>query len=722
MKRIGSLFSFAALSCLIFLSLVCAGSAFAVNDVSLSVNAEKKSVMVGEEFSITYSATVYDAKKFSLNRAPNFPDFVVVSESKRFRDKLIGGKVYTTFVYSYVIKAKKAGRLKTGRAAFAYGKVTYTTAPVEIEVKQPPVEKPKPPVEKPKPPVEKPKPPVKKPKPPVEKPKPPVEKPKPPVEKPKPPVEKPKPPVEKPKPPVKKPKPPVEKPKPPVKKPKPPVEKPKPPVEKPKPPVKKPKPPVEKPKPPVEKPKPPKVENVKQKIGKKPESKEAKPKKKGKKKGKVGYPKKRGALFVRASVNKSNPFAGEGIIYTFRLYHPLDYFGSPAFTPPGFTGFFVEELPQSRSSKKIAELGGKYIIEELNYAIFPLVTGKISIPTGTLEYKGTDGRLHVLRSDNVKVAVKRLPKYKPDFDVPYSGSVGSFNIQLKVKEKKPVQHEPFNITITIRGKGNITGIDEPYFVKDDDFSYTLLDTKENIITQAAGLSGGKDFIYSVIIKKAGKVSFNKINYVYFDPVKEKYVKVSTKKETIVVSPGKKAEWKRGDDFKGLNSILAPIRVGEKIKKGYSFYKSGLFFYIMLILLFSSLTALSFSFRKVYEVNNKEVITKKKAMKAALAGIEDARSHLHNQKIEDFYIKIQNLLNQFFIDRYDLDIISHPLDLLEELITANQREKELISGLTEKIRLLNYFRYSSKTKISEEELREFLTELKKNIKGIQKCNG
>lgn len=621
---------------IVFVFAVCA---FA-QDVVLSVDVPRKSVLAGEEFPITYSISVIDTEKLNLEQLPDFRGFTVIKESKKRTRRMIVGQAYTNLIYSYVLKAdERAGKklvikkLTIGRAVFGYDNVKYKTAPIDIEVKIPPGKKQalakglakiKP--EQAKPVIKEPAPATKK-------------------------------------------------------------------------------------------------QEVGEDIAKIDENKikvEHDDSNKSKKTLKVEDNNKKYDISVSASVNKPEPFVGEEVIYTFNFYHKTDYIGAPAFTPPSFTGFFVEELPQSREFEHVDKLKGEYVIEGVNYSLFPLVAGAISIPGATLEYKEEDGSITTIKSNPVDLKVNKIEKSDQAVSTPFSGGVGSFKISQKVEADKAVMEEPFNVVITIKGEGNINGISEPYFINNNDFDYTLIDTEKMITKATDGIYGDKSFVYSVVPKNEGKLTYKGAGYTYFDPVKKKYKEISTQEKVIKVLPSSKKKAKvKKKDLVDLDQILKPIRTGVKIKKAHRYYMTSQFYYIVLVLFLASLLAVTISSRKAFEADNMDIVIKRRAIKEALASIEEARSHLHKQNIENFYIEVHNLLNKFFVDKYGLDIIYHPLDSIERRVIGSVEVKKLIKELVDKIKLLNYFRYS-KVDVTEKELKEYLKNLKKNIKEIKKC--
>ncbi|MFC1856172.1 hypothetical protein ACFL2A_06495, partial [Thermodesulfobacteriota bacterium] len=123
------------------------------------------------------------------------------------------------------------------------------------------------------------------------------------------------------------------------------------------------------------------------------------------------------------------------------------------------------------------------------------------------------------------------------------------------------------------------------------------------------------------------------------------------------------------------------------------------------------------YKKTYESKNGDKIRVGKAFKTALKGLDDAESHLHKQNFEAFYLEVHNLLNKLYVDRYGVDLIEHPLDSLVEELDCLGKERTLLIELTEKVQMLNYFRYSSTTAMTTEELINFLASLKDNITGI-----
>ncbi len=599
----------------------------AVDDIVISINSDKKLVYVGDEFTITYSISVTNPKKFSLKKSADFNKIKgaeLISTREKTTSYLIGGIPYTTFIYRYTIRASKAGAIKAGRSVFTYESATYKTSPVAVRVlpaavsikKRDKVVRSNAKEAKNTGKVEK--------------------------------------------------------------------------------------------KPAEVAKEPAKKRDIEKNMGRRP-------KKQGRMKEIMGLA---GSFAVESVASNPSPYVGEGVVYQFRFYHKIEYVGAPAFSPPQFTGFYVEELPQSRGLVEVERFGGEFIIEEVNYILFPLVAGNVTIPPASLEVRDSAGKMNTLWSDPTDIVVRKLPEYKGNVAIPFSGSVGELSIALELDTNKMiVEAEPFQVSLTVKGVGNITGISEPRFISTDDFDYTLIEAKSSVDKEIDRISGEKRFVYSVTARRAGDIPFDGAAYVYFDTQKVEYVEARTKAAVLNVKPGKNEAAKERAAASAISAILAPIRAGVIISKRTPFYKTHYYTFIMLFLVFSSLLVVSVSLKRGYEERNKDALVKKRAVKTALTGIRDARAHLHNQKIEDFYIQMRYLLNQFFKEKFGIELIAHSLDSLAELINVGKKDKKVIKELISNIKLLNYFRYST-VEVTEDELKDYLTELRRTLKELK----
>jgi hypothetical protein len=261
--------------------------------------------------------------------------------------------------------------------------------------------------------------------------------------------------------------------------------------------------------------------------------------------GEDPYEKIRQNLFLKVLVDRSQCFAGEPILATFKLYSRLQS-RSDIIKNPGFYGFTVHDMVNLADKEMLTEeINGKlfdvHTIRKVQ--LFPLHEGVFIIDAMEVMNKVEFSRSIVNRKaeqeiaegvlDNdetatnenaevyetristqpVLIRVKPLPNKPPDFD----GAVGHFSISSSLLKNKIARNEEGVFEIVIRGQGNFTQINAPVVnwpAGIEGFEPVIVDSIDK--TQLP-LKGSRSFRYSFTGARPGKYSIPATSFTYFDP-------------------------------------------------------------------------------------------------------------------------------------------------------------------------------------------------------------
>ncbi|MCB0210025.1 MAG: protein BatD [Anaerolineae bacterium] len=240
-------------------------------------------------------------------------------------------------------------------------------------------------------------------------------------------------------------------------------------------------------------------------------------------------------FFVIADVDNPNPYLGQQIVYTFRIYQALGFPpGQPDYTPPSFTDFWSHEIVAP--SHYTVDLNGiGYTVTEIMTALFPANLGSITIEPASLVIPG--GLLSPdirLEAEPVQVEVKPLPEQgKPEN---FSGAVGQYNIRATLSESQVVINNPVTLLIEIEGIGNIQTLAEPPLPEMAE--WRLFETKSfsDINTENGKVGGTRTFERLVVPGQTGELTFEPISFSYYDPEAQVYRTISTEPLGITVLP------------------------------------------------------------------------------------------------------------------------------------------------------------------------------------------
>src|SRR5262249_57948448 len=96
-----------------------------------------------------------------------------------------------------------------------------------------------------------------------------------------------------------------------------------------------------------------------------------------------------GDIFVEATLDKKEAYVGEQVLLTYKLYTQVELASLPQPRQlPGYTGFWVEEIPvDPRSTIRRTVVRGKEYLELtlMKKAIFPTKSGDLSIDETAFE-------------------------------------------------------------------------------------------------------------------------------------------------------------------------------------------------------------------------------------------------------------------------------------------------------------------------------------------------
>jgi len=304
----------------------------------------------------------------------------------------------------------------------------------------------------------------------------------------------------------------------------------------------------------------------------------------------------RESFFVRAESSKRSVYQGELITLAYSIYQRrLMSLGEPGISKfPDFKGFLKEELEIRKDFTPVpVQIQGEamYRAELIRFAIFPLRSGRLRVEP--LKFKAvvmpsaadimnslmngqapsSEGIPMDKSSQELIIDAKPLPPLAPN--TPFTGGVGQFSVEIKSPASNQLQiDQPFSVKVTITGKGNVKSIEEPRFQIPKEIEASNVRTDYEFRNDATGF---KSFDYLFIPRSPGKIKIEGLEWVYFDPAKEKYESFKGQPLEFEVTGGPPAPpkdpnlppvkvwttWKNGtQNFVSWRKIHSPSFVGH----------------------------------------------------------------------------------------------------------------------------------------------------------------
>jgi hypothetical protein len=265
-------------------------------------------------------------------------------------------------------------------------------------------------------------------------------------------------------------------------------------------------------------------------------------------------------LFVQSQVSEQNPFEGQQVTYTFRLFTAVRL-ANAKFQKPDFSGFTAKEAGDTKTYQKIVN-GKQFTVSEVSYVLVPLKPGRLTIEPGTFRCDIIRNRQRgrrqffdsffddsffgqaelvpkIFSTKAFTIDVKPLPASKGD--VQFSGLVGRFEIKAELEKTEISVGDSTTLAVTIAGSGNIMDALPPEVTVADGFKVYADNPEEDIIVDKTGFSGQKVFRTALVAVKPGIYTVGPVQISYFDVSKQDYVTLSTRLFSVTANPSAEAE-------------------------------------------------------------------------------------------------------------------------------------------------------------------------------------
>lgn len=315
-----------------------------------------------------------------------------------------------------------------------------------------------------------------------------------------------------------------------------------------------------------------------------------------------------------------------------------------------------------------------YAFEHDKKVIFPIGTGKFTIePFKLMLRRGIEGV--PITSSSTAIEVKPLPGNAPK---DFIGGVGLFTVTSSIDQTKLKQGDVFTLIVEVSGYGNLQNISEPKLNLPKGFVvYGDAIVKEDIAFGSRGAEGKITYEYNIQVTKYGELVFPETTLSFFDPIKEKYVQISTQSTTLSVQ--KNAGFKISDNstttlIESKGQDIFPFKTSDELSTEHSSIVHSPVFWVGVTVPVLCGLFLGLFWRKREE--NEVHVVKKQEKQQAKVGIQnvfsEAENALMNQDYTNYYGLIEKGLQRSMglYLRNDDSIILSKSTILEELRLKN----------------------------------------------------
>lgn len=279
-------------------------------------------------------------------------------------------------------------------------------------------------------------------------------------------------------------------------------------------------------------------------------------------------------IFIKVEVDKTNPYQGEQITASYKLYTRLPM--SVNLTQlPSLNGFWSQDfqIPNPPRAKEEIVNGRKYQVFLLKKsALFPQQSGILELDAAKAEgvvrvlqqvkghspfaddpfasffmddpffnedafigYNYKDVRVK-LSSQPVKINVKPLPTHNQPES--FTGAVGNFSVNASVDKTALSTDDAATLTFTISGSGNLKLIGSPKITFPPELGIFDPIITDTITGRNPTITGSKIFTYSISPQTPGEFVIPSIPLAYYDAAAGEYKIIRSQPIKIQVTAGK----------------------------------------------------------------------------------------------------------------------------------------------------------------------------------------
>ena len=408
-------------------------------------------------------------------------------------------------------------------------------------------------------------------------------------------------------------------------------------------------------------------------------------------------------VILKASASKTNPYEGEEVIITHKLYlsSNIQNFQPTGNEFPSQPDLWTYTLgdPEAEPKHTVETLNGKrYNVFELRKtAVYPQKTGEITITPLELEgvvtipsgWFGRQEKMN-LKSNSVTLNVKPLPQGKP---MGFSGLVGKFTLKSSLTKNELATNDATNLVITVSGSGNIQHIEDLNINFPTDFDVTDPAISDRVQTGGSSVSGSRSFEYVIIPRAAGTFTIPAAEFSYFDLATHSYKTLTTEPYTVTVTKGAGEEnTVEGNSFKQdiqiLDKDIRYIKSGRHdiVPAGRHFFGTLPYYLLLFLPLFLFVLLLVVWRKRIHNRENVAQLRDRRANKVARKSLKKAKVLRAAGKEEEFYVEISRALWGYMSDKFHIPLADLSMDTVRSRLgekgVADEDIEEFVSTLNE----------------------------------------
>jgi hypothetical protein len=417
-------------------------------------------------------------------------------------------------------------------------------------------------------------------------------------------------------------------------------------------------------------------------------------------------------VFLKLIPSKKTVYVNEEVTLQYKIYFRVNISNNEYSQLPEAVGCWVEEYPMPRRPSVYAETfqGVRYNVAEIRkVAVFPSRAGKITVsplemivdvvvprkkqrsPRSLFDDFFNDPFNKVVKkkisSGSLELNVRPLPVQGKPAD--YNGLVGNFQIQTSLDKKTVLTNEALSYKIKVSGTGLLKYVNNLPVEFSPDFEVFDPKVSESLNKKGTRITSTKEFEYVVIPRISGTQILKAATISYFDPQVKNYKNLKIPEFRIEVGKGKDLAYTPGsgsvfskEEIQLLGQDIRFIKdqITDLRPVGQMPYRSG-WFYLSLIFPVIILGS-AFLYRNHLDKmsTNIKYARSRKAQKMAQKRLNEAKNHLRQEHIANFYAAVTSGLIGYLADKTNRPAAGLVKADIDDLLKESSIDSELKNEL------------------------------------------
>lgn len=432
-------------------------------------------------------------------------------------------------------------------------------------------------------------------------------------------------------------------------------------------------------------------------------------------------------VFIRASASKTNPYLGEQVLITHKLYIGASVNGGyriENINIPSQSGLWTYTMgDDSGNPKQTVETidGKRYTVYEIRKtSVFPQKDGEITVTPMEMVFiariitkqstgdpffdqffgnqSARDYELNI-KSNPIKLSVKPLPSnQKPDN---FSGLSGQFTIKALISRNTLKTNDATNLTISVSGNGNIQHIESLNIKFPSGLDVTDPKITDNINTKGITVNGTRIFEYVIIPRSDGTFTIPSATFSYFDLRSNSYKTITTEPLVLNVEKGSGdnsvlTSSQNQKNIKILGKDIRFIKTGNlklDLASSKNFFGSTTYFTLLLLPLLLGIIIIILRRKQIEYYSNVALVKNKRAKKLAQKKLKNAHHLLKLLQVDPFYNEISRALWGYISDKYHIPLAQLSLESVESTLLLKGISSDIIQKFIETLQQCEYARFA-----------------------------